>query len=124
MDLLLFLLKNILKEAGYKVGIIGTIENQIDDVVFPSSVTTPESRDLQFLLRQMADKGCGFCIMEASSHALYLDRVAGIPFKAAIFTNLVKHPPRDAWTGSDTRLPSDVPPVDPPPRPVAPEPTM
>ena len=83
-----YLLKNILKEAGYKVGIIGTIENQIDDVVFPSSVTTPESRDLQFLLRQMADKGCGFCIMEASSHALYLDRVAGIPFKAAIFTNL------------------------------------
>ena len=83
-----YLLKNILKEAGFKVGIVGTIENQIDDVVQPSSVTTPESRDLQHLLRQMADKGCSYCIMEASSHALYLDRVAGIPFKAAIFTNL------------------------------------
>lgn len=83
-----YLLKSILKEVGHKVGIVGTIENQIDDLSVPSNVTTPESRDLQQLLRQMADKGCSYCIMEASSHALYLDRVAAIPFKAAVFTNL------------------------------------
>lgn len=83
-----YFLKSILKEAGHKVGIIGTIENQIDDIVVESSVTTPESRDVQELLRKMVDAGCTYCVMEASSHALYLDRVAAVPFKVAIFTNL------------------------------------
>lgn len=85
-----YLLKSILKEAGYKVGIIGTIENQIDEEVVPSDVTTPESRDLQELLSRMVEKGCHFCLMETSSHALYLDRVWSIPFTGAIFTNLTQ----------------------------------
>ncbi len=85
-----YFLKSILKEAGYKVGIIGTIENQIEDIVYESSVTTPESRDIQELLAKMVEAGCEYCVMEASSHALYLDRVAAIPFKTAIFTNLTQ----------------------------------
>lgn len=85
-----YFLKSILKEAGYKVGIIGTIENQIEDIVYESAVTTPESRDIQELLAKMVEVGCEYCVMEASSHALYLDRVAAIPFKTAIFTNLTQ----------------------------------
>jgi len=85
-----YFLKSIFKEAGYKVGLIGTIENQIDDKIYPSSVTTPESRDIQELLFKMVEKGCEYCIMETSSHALYLDRVAAVPFKTAIFTNLTQ----------------------------------
>ncbi len=85
-----YFLKSILKEAGYKIGIIGTIENQIEDIVYESAVTTPESRDIQELLAKMVEVGCEYCVMEASSHALYLDRVAAIPFKTAIFTNLTQ----------------------------------
>lgn len=85
-----YFLKSILKEAGFKVGIIGTIENQIEDKVYESAVTTPESRDIQELLAKMVDADCDYCVMEASSHALYLDRVAAIPFKTAIFTNLTQ----------------------------------
>ena len=85
-----YLLKHILKNMGSKVGVVGTIENQIGDETIPSEVTTPESRDLQYLLRRMVDEGCEYCVMEASSHALYLDRVYGVPFTAGIFTNLTQ----------------------------------
>lgn len=85
-----YLLKHILKNAGSKVGIIGTIENQIDEEIVSSQVTTPESRDLQYFLRKMVDKGCDYCVMEVSSHALYLDRVYNVPFTAGIFTNLTQ----------------------------------
>ena len=85
-----YLLKSILQEAGYKTGIIGTIENQIGEKVYESNVTTPESRYLQELLHEMVMAECQYCLMEASSHALFLDRVAGIQFKAGIFTNLTQ----------------------------------
>lgn len=85
-----YMLKSILQASGRKVGVIGTIENQIGDRVLPSMVTTPESRDLQELLSDMVKEGCSHCLMEASSHALYLDRVWGIPFRGAIFTNLTQ----------------------------------
>lgn len=84
------LLKSILAAAGHKAGVIGTIENQIGNESFPAQVTTPESKDLQELLWQMIEKGCDYCIMEASSHALFLDRVHGISFKGGIFTNLTQ----------------------------------
>ena len=85
-----YLLKHILKNIGSKVGVVGTIENQIDEAIVPSKVTTPESRDLQYLLRRIVNEGCNYCVMEASSHALYLDRVYGVPFSAGIFTNLTQ----------------------------------
>lgn len=84
------LLKSILTAAGHKAGVIGTIENQIGEESFPAQVTTPESKDLQELLHQMVEKGCEYCIMEASSHALYLERTHGIPFRGGIFTNLTQ----------------------------------
>ena len=85
------LIKHILEEAkGAKVGLIGTIANYIGDTELHAERTTPESYELQKLLRRMADEGCAYAVMEVSSHALALDRVAGIRFAAGVFTNLTQ----------------------------------
>lgn len=84
-----YLLKEVLERcAGARVGLIGTNRNMIGDESFPTGRTTPESWDLQQLLRNMADAGCTHVVMEVSSHALVLHRVDGLRFAAGIFTNL------------------------------------
>ena len=84
-----YLIKSILEQkAGAKVGLIGTIQNMIGDRVLHTERTTPESYELQKLLREMADAGCSHVVMEVSSHALCLDRVYGIRFAVGIYTNL------------------------------------
>lgn len=84
-----YLLKEVLERcAGAKVGLIGTNQNMIGGECFPAARTTPESYDLQRLLRQMADADCTHVVMEVSSHALALHRVDGLRFAAGIFTNL------------------------------------
>ena len=86
-----YLLKDILEQAaGAKVGLIGTNQNMIGGEVIPTERTTPESFELQGLLRRMADGGCTHVVMEVSSHALYLKRVEGIRFAVGIFTNLTQ----------------------------------
>ena len=86
-----WLLKQVLQQArGAKVGMIGTMENHIGDQILPTERTTPESIELQTLFAQMRDAGCTYAIMEVSSHALMLDRVAGITFDVAAFTNLTE----------------------------------
>ena len=86
-----YLIKSILEQKlGARVGLVGTIQNMIGDEVLPAHRTTPESRDLQSLLRRMADAGCTHAVMEVSSHALALERVHGIPFAVGIFTNLTQ----------------------------------
>ncbi|MDR3730029.1 MAG: UDP-N-acetylmuramoyl-L-alanyl-D-glutamate--2,6-diaminopimelate ligase [Oscillospiraceae bacterium] len=86
-----YLLKDILEqEAGATVGLIGTNQNMIGAQVIPTERTTPESFEVQRLFRQMADGGCTHVVMEVSSHALYLDRVYGVPFSVGIFTNLTQ----------------------------------
>ena len=86
-----YLLKDILEQAaGAKVGLIGTNQNMIGSEVIPTERTTPESFELQGLLRRMADAGCTHVVMEVSSHALYLKRVEGIRFAVGIFTNLTQ----------------------------------
>ncbi len=85
-----YLLKAILEQAGHRVGLIGTIQNLIGDRVLASGHTTPDSFDLQHLLCTMADEGCSYVVMEVSSHALDQDRVGGITFEAAVFTNLTQ----------------------------------
>lgn len=85
------ILKSVLENTvGAKVGLIGTIQNMIGDEVIPTERTTPESFELQSLLAQMAEKGCTYCIMEVSSHALALNRVDEIPFEVGVFTNLTQ----------------------------------
>jgi len=85
------LLKHILETVkGAKVGLIGTMENRIGDVVIPTERTTPESFDLQGLFAQMRDAGCSHMVMEVSSHAVSLDRVGGVHYDVAAFTNLTE----------------------------------
>ncbi len=85
-----YMVKSIAETAGKKVGLIGTIHNLIGDEMFETGRTTPESVDLFALLRRMADEGVDLVIMEVSSHALVQDRVAGIPFRVGLFTNLTQ----------------------------------
>ena len=86
-----WLLKQVLQKAKHtKVGLIGTMENHIGDEILETDRTTPESIELQALFAKMRDAGCGYAVMEVSSHALELDRVAGIHFDVAAFTNLTE----------------------------------
>ena len=85
------ILKHVLeKTLGAKVGLIGTTANMIGDEVIPTERTTPESFELQGLFARMRDAGCTHVVMEVSSHAIALDRVAGVRFDAAAFTNLTE----------------------------------
>ena len=85
------LLKHVLeKTLGAKVGLIGTMENLVGDEVIPTERTTPESFELQGLFARMRDAGCSHVVMEVSSHALTLDRVGGVHFDVAAFTNLTE----------------------------------
>ena len=85
------LVKHILETVkGAKVGLIGTMENLIGEEVVPTERTTPESPDLQALFARMVDAGCQYAIMEVSSHALSLERVGGVHYDVAAFTNLTE----------------------------------
>jgi UDP-N-acetylmuramoyl-L-alanyl-D-glutamate--2,6-diaminopimelate ligase len=85
-----FLLHSVLTAAGYRSGLMGTIEARVGGVVEPVKHTTPESVDLQHMLARMREAGDDACAMEVSSHALAQRRVAGIRFAAALFTNLTR----------------------------------
>ena len=83
------LLKHLLEEKlGAKVGLIGTNGNMIGEELLHTEHTTPESYELHKLFRRMLDEGCTHVVMEVSSHSLALERVAGITFDVAVFTNL------------------------------------
>jgi UDP-N-acetylmuramoyl-L-alanyl-D-glutamate--2,6-diaminopimelate ligase len=85
------LIAELLREAGYKsVGIIGTLGASRDGDLFTTGRTTPESLDLQRLLADFLDGGSEAVVMEVSSHALALQRVAGCAFDAGVFTNLTQ----------------------------------
>ncbi|MBN1938683.1 MAG: UDP-N-acetylmuramoyl-L-alanyl-D-glutamate--2,6-diaminopimelate ligase [Candidatus Aminicenantes bacterium] len=83
-----YILESILGRAGLAVGVIGTISNRGPGFEVKAARTTPESVDLQRILREMLDRGVTHCVMEVSSHSLALSRTAGIGFDIAVFTNL------------------------------------
>ncbi len=83
-----YMIKSILEAAGYKVGLIGTIEAIIGEEVIPAAHTTPESLTIQEYFRKMVDAGCQICVMEVSSQGLMLHRTAGFLFELGIFTNI------------------------------------
>lgn len=83
-----FMIKGILEHAGYRVGLIGTIETIIGETHIPANNTTPESYLVQEYFAQMVEAGCQICVMEVSSQGLMMHRTAGIPFEIGIFTNL------------------------------------
>lgn len=85
------LIKSILEHCrGAKVGLIGTNNNMIGSEIIPTERTTPESYELQRIFSEMEKAGCEYVVMEVSSHALYLDRVAGFEFELGLFTNLTR----------------------------------
>ena len=83
-----FMVKGILEHAGYKVGLMGTIEIIIGEEHIPACNTTPESYFIQEYFARMVEAGCELCVMEVSSQGLMMHRTAGIPFEIGIFTNL------------------------------------
>ncbi|WP_373482071.1 UDP-N-acetylmuramoyl-L-alanyl-D-glutamate--2,6-diaminopimelate ligase [Acetobacterium sp.] len=88
---LTYMLKHIFETQGQKCGLIGTIHNLIgDQVVDNRGRTTPESLEVQEIIKEMKDRGCSHLFMEVSSHGLALDRVNGVDFDYGIFTNLTQ----------------------------------
>lgn len=85
-----YLIKAILEHLGKKVGLIGTNQNMIGDLVIPSSRTTPDSLELMELFDSIASHGVDYVVMEVSSHALALDRVTACQFDVGAFTNITQ----------------------------------
>ncbi|MCJ8209398.1 UDP-N-acetylmuramoyl-L-alanyl-D-glutamate--2,6-diaminopimelate ligase [Mucilaginibacter sp. RS28] len=82
------LLYKLFIDLGYKVGLLSTVENKINGKVIPSTHTTPDPVALNALLDEMVVRGCDYCFMEVSSHAVAQQRIAGLQFSGAIFTNI------------------------------------
>ena len=82
------MIKAVLEAAGHKVGMVGTNGVYYPGHHYDLNNTTPESYELQKILRQLADAGCDACVMEVSSQGIMMDRVAGIHYKVGVFTNL------------------------------------
>lgn len=82
------LLYQLFSKLGYVVGLISTVENRIADEVIPSTHTTPDPIQLNELLKRMVEAGCSHVFMEVSSHAVDQERIAGLKFAGAIFTNI------------------------------------
>ena len=82
------LLFNLFRGLGYNVGLLSTVENKINNVVIPSTHTTPDALKLNKLLAQMVSEGCQYAFMEVSSHAIVQHRTTGIKFTGAAFSNI------------------------------------
>ena len=84
------LLYNMFRQFGYKVGLISTVCNYIDDEPIPTEHTTPDPITLNRLLGRMADEGCKYAFMEVSSHSIDQKRIGGLKFAGGIFTNITR----------------------------------
>jgi len=82
------LLYQLFRDLGYKCGLLSTVENQINGEVIPATHTTPDPIELNRLLDDMVAKGCDYCFMEVSSHAVVQHRIDGLTFSGGIFTNI------------------------------------
>lgn len=82
------LLHQLFVRLGYSTGLLSTVENKINDLILPSTHTTPDAVSVQALLRKMVDSGCTHCFMEASSHAIVQERISGLKLAGAVFTNI------------------------------------
>lgn len=104
------ILKQVLERClGAKVGLVGTMANMIGETVLPTERTTPESFELQKLFARMRQEGCTHVVMEVSSHAVTLERIGGIRFDVAAFTNLTEdhldfHKTMDAYCEAKAEL--------------------
>jgi len=113
-----FIAQSIFEAAGITCGLMGTVGYRVGGRMIEARRTTPEAPELQSLLRQMRDAGCEACVMEVSSHALALRRVAGIQFAAGVFTNLTRdhldfHADMEDYFAAKRRLFEQLPPTAP-----------
>ncbi len=113
-----YLLESIFKEAGARVGVIGTINYRFGGNNLPAPNTTPESLDLQRMLWDMVSAGISHVVMEVSSHGLDLDRIFGCEFDAAVFTNFTQdhldyHSTLEHYFASKKKLFSNILPMSP-----------
>ena len=84
------LLYNMFRKFGYKVGLLSTVCNYIDDEPVPADHTTPDPIELNELLSRMVAAGCEYAFMECSSHAIHQKRIGGLKFAGGLFTNLTR----------------------------------
>ncbi len=82
------LLWKLFTALGYKCGLVSTVQNQVGSKVIASTHTTPDAVSVNALLNQMVDEGCEFVFMECSSHAIHQDRITGLQFTGALFSNI------------------------------------
>lgn len=82
------LLYKLFLGLGYKAGLLSTVRNMVNQTEVPATHTTPDAVELNRLLQAMVDEGCDYCFMEVSSHSIVQNRIAGLTFKGAVFTNL------------------------------------
>ena len=82
------LLYKLFEKLGYKTGLLSTVRNLIHNTEFPATHTTPDPVQLNKLLREMVEKGCTYCFMEVSSHAVDQERISGLKFAGGVFTNI------------------------------------
>ncbi len=82
------MLFNLYRALGYHVGMLSTVSNRIDELEIKATHTTPDALQLNALLKQMLEAGCEYCFMEVSSHAIVQERIKGLEFKVAIFSNI------------------------------------
>ncbi|MCQ2312654.1 MAG: UDP-N-acetylmuramoyl-L-alanyl-D-glutamate--2,6-diaminopimelate ligase [Paludibacteraceae bacterium] len=84
------LLYKLVRAMGHKAGLLSTVVNYVDNESVPSTHTTPDALELNGLLRRMVDAGCEYCFMEVSSHSIAQERIAGLDYDGALFTNLTR----------------------------------
>ncbi|MFH2096108.1 MAG: UDP-N-acetylmuramoyl-L-alanyl-D-glutamate--2,6-diaminopimelate ligase, partial [Bacteroidota bacterium] len=82
------LLYTMFRKMGYKAGLLSTIENFVDGRQSKATHTTPDPVQINMLMAERVETGCDFCFMEVSSHAVVQDRIAGLSFAGAVFTNI------------------------------------
>lgn len=104
-----YMTESVFKEAGLTTGLIGTVQYRWADQVRSAVRTTPDAIEIYRLLNEMSNAGVQVVVMEISSHALSLDRVLGLPFKAAVYTNLSRdhldfHETFEAYAEAKSRL--------------------
>ncbi|UBM57747.1 UDP-N-acetylmuramoyl-L-alanyl-D-glutamate--2,6-diaminopimelate ligase [Marinilongibacter aquaticus] len=84
------LLFNLFRGLGHVCGLLSTVQNQIEDETIASTHTTPDALAINALLQKMLEKGCAYVFMEVSSHAVVMERIAGLHFAGGIFTNITQ----------------------------------
>ena len=108
------LLYGLFRQLGYRVGMLSTIHNKINTQTIPTTLTTLDAIQINALLARMVEQGCQYCFMEASSHAIVQERIAGLQLAGAVFLNITHdhldyHQTFDAYIQAKKKLFDDLP---------------